>query len=217
MIIDPESTRLPLMCKLMIIVEGACVERGQRVLVRDAAVQIGDSLDGTANIMNASSQTTTNGYSDQNGHNIYADHNNQNGDENASLKASLAHRLENGENGEDFSAQSSSSRQIKLEAKSVSNEANKIKFTKVSNGSNQDGVLDQPNFKIKIINNGENSVKSVSSTNGDPNNVEILNGLDHHDINGVEKPIHINTNGQNDGVWDYETMLNKHRLVSLIF
>lgn len=200
----------------MIIVEGACVERGQRVLVRDAAVQIGDSLDGTANIMNASSQTTTNGYSDQNGHNIYTDHNNQNGDENGSLKASLAQRLENGENGEDFSAQSSSSRQIKLEAKSVNNE---IKFTKVSNGSNQDGVLDQPNFKIKIINNGENSVKSVSSTNGDANNVEILNGLDHHDSNAVEKPIHINTlsNGQNDGAWDYETMLNKHRLVSLIF
>lgn len=207
------------MCKLMIIVEGACVERGQRVLVRDAAVQIGDSLDGTANIMNASSQTTTNGYSEQNGHNIYADHNNQNGDENGSLKASLAQRLENGENGEDFSAQSSSSRQIKLEAKSVNNEASKIKFTKVSNGSNQDGVLDQPNFKIKIINNGENSVKSVSSTNGDANNVEILNGLDYHDSNGVEKPIHINTlsNGQNDGAWDYESMLNKHRLVSLIF
>jgi hypothetical protein len=37
--IDPESTRLPLMCKLMIIVEGAAFERGTRVLVRDAGVQ----------------------------------------------------------------------------------------------------------------------------------------------------------------------------------
>jgi hypothetical protein len=37
--IDPESTRLPLMCKLMIIVEGAAYERGTRVLVRDASIQ----------------------------------------------------------------------------------------------------------------------------------------------------------------------------------
>lgn len=40
--IDPESTRLPLMCKLMIIVEGAALERGQRVLVCDAGIQVGD-------------------------------------------------------------------------------------------------------------------------------------------------------------------------------
>lgn len=38
--IDPDSTRLPLMCKLMIIVEGAAYERGVRVLVRDAGVQV---------------------------------------------------------------------------------------------------------------------------------------------------------------------------------
>jgi hypothetical protein len=37
--IDPESTRLPLMCKLMIIVEGAAYERGTRVLVCDASTQ----------------------------------------------------------------------------------------------------------------------------------------------------------------------------------
>ena len=43
--IDPESTRLPLMCKLMIIVEGAAVERGTRVLVRDAAIQVDDEDD----------------------------------------------------------------------------------------------------------------------------------------------------------------------------
>ena len=40
--IDPESTRLPMMCKLMIIVEGAAYERGTRVLVRDAAIQVGE-------------------------------------------------------------------------------------------------------------------------------------------------------------------------------
>lgn len=37
--IDPESTLLPLMCKLMIIVQGAILERGTRVLVRDAQTQ----------------------------------------------------------------------------------------------------------------------------------------------------------------------------------
>jgi hypothetical protein len=40
--IDAESTRLPLMCKLMIIVEGAAYERGHRVLVRDESTQVGD-------------------------------------------------------------------------------------------------------------------------------------------------------------------------------
>lgn len=40
--IDPESTRLPMMCKLMIIVEGAAYERGRRVLVRDASIQVGE-------------------------------------------------------------------------------------------------------------------------------------------------------------------------------
>ncbi len=40
--IDPESTRLPMMCKLMIIVEGAAYERGTRVLVRDASIQVGE-------------------------------------------------------------------------------------------------------------------------------------------------------------------------------
>ena len=45
--IDPESTRLPLMCKLMIIVEGAALERGTRVLVRDAGIQVGDDVVGS--------------------------------------------------------------------------------------------------------------------------------------------------------------------------
>lgn len=40
--IDSESTKLPMMCKLMIIVEGAAYERGTRVLVRDAAIQVGE-------------------------------------------------------------------------------------------------------------------------------------------------------------------------------
>ena len=43
--IDPDSTRLPLMCKLMIIVEGAAKERGTRNLVRDAGVQTNDEVD----------------------------------------------------------------------------------------------------------------------------------------------------------------------------
>lgn len=37
--IDEKSTLLPLMCKFMIIVEGAVVERGEPVLVRDFAMQ----------------------------------------------------------------------------------------------------------------------------------------------------------------------------------
>lgn len=40
--IDSESTFLPLMCKLMIIIQGACVERGRPVLVRDASIQVSD-------------------------------------------------------------------------------------------------------------------------------------------------------------------------------
>ena len=43
--IEPESTKLPLMCKLMIIVEGAAYERGTRVLVRDASIQVGTEED----------------------------------------------------------------------------------------------------------------------------------------------------------------------------
>jgi hypothetical protein len=38
--IDPKSTLLPLMCKLMIIVEGAIYERGKCILVRDAGIQV---------------------------------------------------------------------------------------------------------------------------------------------------------------------------------
>lgn len=40
--IEAESTRLPLMCKLMIIVEGAAYERGKRLLVKDGSAQAGD-------------------------------------------------------------------------------------------------------------------------------------------------------------------------------
>lgn len=45
----------------MIIVEGACVERGQCVLVRDAAVQIGESSTGTKSL-DASTLTETSNY-----------------------------------------------------------------------------------------------------------------------------------------------------------
>lgn len=40
--IEPDSTFLPLMCKMMIIVEGASYERGVQVLVRDVSVQVSD-------------------------------------------------------------------------------------------------------------------------------------------------------------------------------
>ncbi|CAF0709523.1 unnamed protein product [Brachionus calyciflorus] len=40
--IDPQSTYLPLMCKLMIICEGAIVERGKCMLVRDVTTQFGN-------------------------------------------------------------------------------------------------------------------------------------------------------------------------------
>lgn len=43
--IEPESTKLPMMCKLMIIVEGAIYERGTRVLVRDASIQVDNGGD----------------------------------------------------------------------------------------------------------------------------------------------------------------------------
>ncbi len=60
--IDPESTRLPLMCKLMIIVEGAAYERGTRVLVCDASTQC-DTLttDETTNTDNLSSEDSYEG------------------------------------------------------------------------------------------------------------------------------------------------------------
>ena len=38
--IEGESTRLPMMCKLWMIVDGAIVERGKPHLVQDAAVQV---------------------------------------------------------------------------------------------------------------------------------------------------------------------------------
>lgn len=57
--IDPESTRLPLMCKLMIIVEGAYCERGTRVLVRDASIQVNTDND-NENYNNKSTNTDNN-------------------------------------------------------------------------------------------------------------------------------------------------------------
>jgi hypothetical protein len=54
--IEAESTKLPIFCKLMIIVEGAAYERGVPVLVRDASCQAGDSYS-----LNKSSQTMSNG------------------------------------------------------------------------------------------------------------------------------------------------------------
>ena len=44
--IDEKSTLLPMMCKLMIIVEGAVIERGEPVLVRDFAIQVNFSSSG---------------------------------------------------------------------------------------------------------------------------------------------------------------------------
>lgn len=60
--IDQKSTFLPMMCKLMIITQGAVLERGVPVLVRDIAVQVSLNFNGETRILeeiNTSSDYST--------------------------------------------------------------------------------------------------------------------------------------------------------------
>ncbi|CAF1166687.1 unnamed protein product [Rotaria sordida] len=60
--IEGESTRLPMMCKLWMIVDGAVVERGKPHLVQDAAVQVstsGRNLHAIISTQRRYNQTTT--------------------------------------------------------------------------------------------------------------------------------------------------------------